>query len=152
MNGLGEGLKRLFEQLSRGPASGRASVTTSSFADHDQLDLNPSNPRAARIRAIVPKNASRGLTLTIGKGTIFEIPEDGGRYTEHRSAFDEAATISKAVVAGRFRERVRINGENRVVSSKGTVDVPPAVTARWRRLFVNPFGRTAVEHVQYEPY
>lgn len=147
-----ENIRELFEQLSQGPASGRASVTMRSLADHLQVDLNPTNPRAARIRAIIPRDASRGVTLAIGKGTIFEIPENGGRYTENHSAVDEAKSISKAVLAGRFREKVRTDRENRIVSSKGTVDIPPPITARWRRLLVNPFRRTSVEFLEYEPY
>ena len=152
MNNLRESVVDLFEELTRGPASGRASVTTTSFADHDQVDLNPSNPRAARIRAMLAKDASQGITLVIGRGTILEIPENGGRYTENHSAIDEARTISKAVAGGRFKERVRINSENRVVSSIGAIDIPPLVTVRWRRLFVNPLRRTTREFLEYEPY
>lgn len=152
MNALKERVLLLFEELKDGPASGRASVAATTFEDHDRIDLNPSNPHAARIRAMVAKDPTRGVTLAIGKGTIFEIPENGGRYTENYSAVDEAKTISKAVVAGRFRERVRIDNQNRVVSSRGTIDIPPQVTARWRRLLVNPFKRTSTEFLEYEPY
>jgi hypothetical protein len=147
-----ESLVELFQNLAHDPGSGRAIVTTTSFADHDQVDLSPSNPRAARMRAILSKNTRHGVTLVIGKGTIFEIPENGGRYSEQPSAIDEARVISKAVIGGRFSEKVRTNSQNRVVSSKGTVDIPPLMTARWRRLFVNPFQRTSVEFKHYEPY
>jgi hypothetical protein len=150
-NRLRESFEKLFKELSENQTSGGASVTLTSFPDRDQFDLNPSNPRAARIRAIVP-NASQSVTLAIGKGTIFEIPEGGGRYTEHCSAIKEAEAISKAIVAGRFRESVRINEKKRVVFSEGTVDLPPVISVRWRRLIVNPFQRTSVEHLQYESY
>jgi len=152
MNELGQRVQDLFQELVHGPASGRASVAITSFADRDLVDLNPSNPRAARIRAILAKDPRRGVTLAVGKGTIFEVPEGGGRYTENYSAVDEATSISKAVVAGRFREKVRTDSEDRVVSSEGTVDVPPPITARWGRLFINPFRRTSVEFLEYEPY
>ena len=152
MNVTQESYSELFADLASNLVTGRASITSTSFADREQVDLTPENPRAARIRAILPKNRGRGITLVIGTGTIFEIPDTGGRYTECHSAVEEARTISMAVIAGRFTERVRIGKKDRVVSSVGTVDIPPPVTVRWRRLRLNPFQRTSVKHIKYEPY
>lgn len=152
MKSLQQDFMQLFEALAHDAAPEGATVAANSFADHDQIDLVPSNPCAARIRAILPRSQAQGVTLVVGKGTIFEIPENGGRYTEHHTAIEEAAALSKAVVGGRFTERVRTDSKNLVISSKGIIDVPPAVTARWRRLLTNPFRRTYVKHFHYEPY
>lgn len=168
MKALREGFLQLFRRLAGDFVPGRASIAEKTFGTSDEIELCPSNPRAARILVIVPKDQAPvvtlatgrrsifeiprgGVTLVIGKGTIFEIPEGGGRYTEHHSVIEEAEAICRAVLAGRFEERVKTIGEN-VVFSRGTVDLPPPVTARWRQLFYNPFRRTSVSHLHYEAY
>jgi len=168
MESLKERFLQLFRKLADDFVSGRASVGEVTFADRDHVELRPSNPRAAPILVIVPKDEAPvvtlvtrkrsifkiprdGVTLVIGKGTIFEIPKEGGRYTEHHSVVEEAGAICRAVLTGRFEERVKIKGDD-VVSSKGTVDLPPPVTARWGQLFYNPFRRTSVHHLHYEAY
>jgi len=152
MEYLTEPIAKLFQQLADGPAAGRASVKVSNFVDHDSVELLPSNPRAARIVAIIPKKERYPLTLAAGKGTIFEIPEMGGRYTETNSVLDEARILSQAVIGGRFSEKVKSNIKDEVVSSMGTVDLPPPITVRWGKLTINPFQRTSVEDLHYEPY
>lgn len=168
MESLREGFLQLFRKLAADFGSGRASIAEETFSTSDEIELCPLNPRAARILVIVPKDEAPALThvtgkrsifgiprgtvtLVIGKGTIFEIPKEGGRYTEHHSVIEEAEAICRAVLAGRFEERVKIKGDD-VVFSRGTVDLPPPVTARWGRIFRNPFRRASVCDLHYEAY
>lgn len=149
---LREHFGQLFHKLANELASGKAVLREESFVDRELIDLCPSNPRAARIRVILPKNRAVGvITLVVGKGTIFEIPEGGGQYTEHYSAIEETEAICRAVLAGRFRERVKMKGSE-VVSSRGTVDLPPAVTVRGCKTFHNPFRPATVIDRHYEAY
>ena len=143
--------REMFEHLAEELGSGRASVQARSLGDQDWVELNPSNPSAARIRAILPKRREAGVTVVVGVGTIFEIPDEGGRYTERRSVVEEAEAICRAVLAGRFKERVRLRGD-RVTSSKGTLDLPPPITVKWGRMFCNPLQRVSVRDLSYEAY
>lgn len=140
------------QQLAQGWASDKASLSTKDLADHLEIHLSPVNPRAAEILLIIPAGQRDDVTIILGKGSIFEVPENGGRYTGHRSVAAEVAAICEAVIAGKFTERVKLDARNEVFSSRGTVDLPPLITARWRQLFYNPFRRTSTRSLSYEPY
>ena len=114
------------------------------------LEMVPSRPNAAPVSAIVPADESEGVTLVAGKGSYFEIPREGRRYTS-LPLFDEVKAICRAVIAGRFEEWVALDGDD-VVRSKGVVDLNPAVVVRWRQLSWRACGRKLKTHHAYDPW
>ena len=152
MDELNAELAAALTKLASELAPGRASMSSRNVADHHELELLPANPRAARLLAVLaPGNKGATVTLFLGKGSVFEIPERGARYTDH-PLLGEFTALCEAVIKGRFKEKVRIKGSDDVVASSGTVNVPPAVTAHWRQLFYNPFRPTRTEELEYEAY
>ena len=103
------------------------------------LEMMPLRPNAARICIIVPSGPAEGLTLIAGKGTFFEVPKGGRRYTD-LSAVDEARVICVAVIRGKLAERVVLDGAE-VLRGKGTIQLERPVTVKWRQFSFDPFGR-----------
>jgi hypothetical protein len=140
----------IFERLLDQLGASRADLAVQTFDDHRQLGLIPKNPLAAKILAIVPRDYPAKLTLWAGRGTCFEIPFDGSRYTD-RPFLDEIKVICEAVISGRISEDVWFKG-SRMSKSKGVVDIPPTATVRWRLLFTNPLKSATLNHFTYKPY
>ena len=117
------------------------------------LDLSPANPNAAPIRVIVPVNEEGELTLVAGRGTFFEIPQGGHRYTE-LPFVEEIKSICLAVIAGTLEECVLLDGDE-VLRGVGSIKLPQAstrTTVRWRRIYFRPFHKKEKKHFTYEPY
>lgn len=151
METLVESVSRLLQKLVGGLPQGTAVTTSRTFVETTEIEIRPANPHAARILAIIPKDEQRDLTLLVGEGTFFEVPPEGGRYTRY-PLLDEIKTICEAVIARGCQEKVRLKEGDGVVWGKGTVDLPPPVTVRWRQILSNPLRRTKTEQHQYEPY
>src|SRR5215471_12499584 len=76
-----------------------ASMKTTRKEKCTLIELTPTNVNAAPISLIVPFEEKREVTLIAGKGSFFEIPLLGHRYTD--LAFtEEVRTICLAVIAG----------------------------------------------------
>jgi hypothetical protein len=148
---LVERVSQVFQKLVGGLPPGTAVITSRALVETIEVEIRPANPHAAPILAIIPKDDHRDLTLVIGKGTFFEVPPEGGRYTGS-PLLHEIKTICEAVIARGCHEKVRLKEGEGVVWGKGTVDIPPPVTVRWRQVFSNPFRRARAEEHQYEPY
>lgn len=145
-----ESLEAVLRDLLRNLPETSASISVRSQPNVSQIRIIPVNPRAAGISVIVPRNQSEGVTLVAGKGSYFEIPPDGHRYT-NLPLLGEVEAIASAVIAGGLRESVRISGDE-VVRGVGTINLPEPMTVRWRQLSFRPFRKTQGREYSYEPY
>jgi len=146
---LAEEIRAALEDLVAGLPEGSASVRAEDGRDITTLRVDPSSPTAAPVSVIVP-HLGGGVTLQAGKGTIFEIPPAGRRYTG-LPLLEELKSICSAVLGGGLEESVVFAGSE-VVKAVGSVRLQRPVTVRWRRAFVNPFKHRKEELLRYEPY
>jgi hypothetical protein len=114
------------------------------------IKMVPTDPKAAPITVIVPDDENADVTLVAGKGSYFEIPRTGRRYT-NLPLLEELRAISRAVVNGKLHEEVTMDS-GEVVSGIGHTEVPDPVTVRWRKLSFRAFGKTQTVRLRYEPY
>ena len=147
---LAERTEALFRELLDALPEGCASIRRTSETRVVVLEMVPSRPSAAPISAIVPRDDRQGLTLVAGKGSYFEIPRDGHRYTD-QPLFEEVKTICSAVIAGRLEEWVALDGAD-VVRGKGTIGLHRTVTVRWRELSLRAFRHKLRNHCRYDPW
>ena len=145
-----ENLEAALRELLRTLPETAASISMRSQADVSQIRVTPINPRAAAITVIVPNNESEGVTLIAGKGSYFEIPPDGHRYT-NLPLLDEVQSIACAVIGGGLRESVKMLGDE-VVQGVGTINLPKPMTVHWRQFLFRPFKRKESREFSYEPY
>ncbi len=129
-----------------------AVVQTKSQPRSTVLEILPTNSRAAPITIVVPDNAEeKGVTLIAGRGSFFEIPRNGGRYTNF-TFLEELKSIIGAVFAGGLEEFVTLGGDE-VLQGKGTIQLQgEPMTVRWGRLSFRPFRKKERKHFKYEPY
>ena len=139
----------LFRKLAAGLPDGCASVHVTVGTQAGIVQLLPRNSRAAPLRAIVSDN-DKQVTLIAGRGSFFEIPNTGHRYTK-LPLVEEVEAISLAVINGKLEESVVLDGEE-VLFGKGTVVLLEPITVRWRKMFFNPFRRSRSEKFNYESY
>lgn len=126
-----------------------ASVQIVPHGDSTGIEVVPANPKAAQITVIVPAKES-SITLVAGRGSYFEIPEKGHRYTS-LPFMEELKTICSAVIYGKLEESVLLDGEE-VLQATGTIQLPRIATVRWKRLSFRLFRRTVRKIFQYESY
>lgn len=135
--------------IARLPA-GCASLKTSEGSVHGQwfIEVEPANPRSARIQALVDPDM---VWLSLGLGGVFEVPE-GGRYTKYEY-LEEIRLLCSGVIAGDYEEKVRMVGTD-VLASRARITLSTGATAKsyWRRVFFNPFKKRSSVHKTYEPY
>lgn len=113
------------------------------------ISLTPSSPTAAQISVNIA--TEHEVTLSFGRGSIYEVPARGRRYTD-TPFLEEVRLLSSAVMQGRFTETIWLK-EDEVVQSRGEVtigDKPVAVF--WRQLGSNPFRRRRKEMISYTPF
>jgi hypothetical protein len=129
-----------------------AVVQTKSQPHSTVLEILPTNSRAAPVTIVVPDSAEvEGVTLIAGRGSFFEIPRNGGRYTDF-TFLEELKSIIGAVFAGGLEESVTLEGDE-VLRGKGTIQLHgEPMTVRWRRLSLRPFRKKDKKHFKYEPY
>lgn len=142
-------VRAVFEDLLRTLPEGCASVRAEEGEGATTVLLQPSNPDAAPIAAIVPGGGG-GVTLVIGRGSFFEIPREGRRYT-HLPLIEEVRAICTAAVRQGLEETVEFRGPE-LLKGTGTIRLAEPVTVRWRRAFFNPFRARTRERVKYQPY
>lgn len=146
-------LEVLLRSLSAELPEGCASVLKMSQTDCAVLDMNPSNPHAAQIRIIIPVDVSRGVTLIAGKGSFFEIPFEGRRYTA-LPFLEEVQSICRAVIAGTLEESVLLDHDE-VIQGTGSIKLPQAsavTTVKWGQIYFRPFRKKTKKEFRYEPY
>jgi hypothetical protein len=115
---------------------------------NDYIEIQPNNPRAARIRILNLNDPGSEYALVLGKGTIVEIPISGNASTG-LSAQDELVQVCKAVFEGGFTERIvsffgkdlLIIGcarlRNRTIRSMSGVPLPYPF---WHKVEYEPYG------------
>lgn len=118
------------------------------------VELVPANPNAASIDVLVPHNAEKvGVTLIAGRGSFFEVPIIGYRYTDLPFR-EEIRSICLAVITGGLEESVVLDGDE-VLQGKGTIKLPQAstpTTVHWHQVYFRPFRKKQRKHFKYEPY
>jgi hypothetical protein len=147
-----EDVKKLVVDLIATLQGKSATVQTDLHSGCTLLKIVPSDSHAAPIKIVVPTNADqKGVTLIAGRGSFFEIPRSGGRYTD-AGFFDEIRTICEAVIAGGLEEFVTLHGDE-VLQGKGRIELHGEPTkVRWRRLAFWPFRKKERKHFKYGPY
>jgi hypothetical protein len=149
-NRLAEDIESLFRELLAKLPDGSASLHETLGHKLTFVKLVPAKPNSAPISVIVPTSPDEGVTLIAGKGSFFEIPSSGGRYTKF-PLIEEVRSISSAVIAGKLEEWVLLDGDE-VLEGKGIIELDGPMTVRWRRLYFRPFRKTLTEHYRYEPW
>lgn len=147
---LAQRTEEVFRELLEALPDGCASIRRTTETHAVVLEVAPSEPSAAPISAIVPADEGRGITLIAGKGSYFEIPKDGHRYTD-QPLFGELKAICSAVINGRLEEWVALD-EGDIVRAKGTIGLDRAVTVRWRELSLRAFRHKLKTHYRYKPW
>jgi len=147
---LRESVEELFRELLDELPEECASIQRKSEGRSVLLELLPSRPNAASICVIVPADEHAGVTLIAGRGSFFEIPKSGRRYTG-LPLIDEMRSICLAVIAGRLEEWVVLDGAE-VLEGKGVIELPQPLTVRWRQLSFRPFRKKLRMHYRYEPW
>jgi hypothetical protein len=146
-------LKALFQELVSKLPQSCASIHLRSEPKCAVLDLVPANPNAAPISITVPLAEKQGVTLVAGKGSFFEIPPEGHRYTD-LPFVEEVRSICIAVIAGTLSESVLLDGDE-VLQGEGSIKLSQAsapTTVRWRQFYFRPFRKKDRKHFRYEPY
>jgi len=114
------------------------------------LVLSPSNSSAARIHVDVSDELGF-VSVSLGRGALFEVPVEGHRYSDLDS-LDEVRALCLAAVRGHLVETVRFKGSE-VVGASATARIGSAeVGDSWHKVFVNPFRRGQKKTFTYEPY
>jgi len=145
-----EAVGKLFRELASGLPANTVVLEETSDSRSVMYTLTPTRANAAPLCAILPARGSDGVTLIGGRGSFFEIPSGGRRYTS-RAFVEELRSICQAVIAGRLEEWVLLDGED-VLRGRGVLDLPPPMTVRWGQLSFRLLGRTRKAHYRYAPW
>jgi hypothetical protein len=145
-------IRRLFQDLADALPPGAASleiVEGSRPGEGLTIALVPSSPTAAQIGVRVD-NALE-VTLGFGKGSIYEVPAKGKRYTDS-PCVEEVRLLCLAVINGLFTETIWLKGDE-VVQARGEVRIGDKVVPHfWREILTNPLQRRRKERIMYTPF
>lgn len=141
---------RLFQDLvsSLPPHCASLKIVDDSSTGYLTVVVTPSSDKAARIHAEVDDRV--GVTLSFGKGAVFEVPVKGMRYT-NLPCLEEVRALCMAVMAGRFEEEVLLVGTD-VLGARAKIYLDKPVNERWRELKFYPFRRIVKENLKYSAY
>lgn len=149
----GTELKRAVEaRLATVILPGAGTINASADADRTVFTIKATNRTAADIRIIVPEGGEP-LTVVAGRGTVFEIPSRGRRYSD-LPALDELEAICRGVMTNGLEETITLVGDE-VLRGSGSVRLPGAVnptTVRWARLSLRPFAKKEKRSDRYDPW
>lgn len=116
------------------------------------IEIRPSNPKAARLE--VRFEADFGAYLTVGVGSVFEIPLKGKRYTEFGFP-QEVELLCRAVIEGNFKEYLLMS-KGKLLGATGEVVLEDQrsspVKESWVRLGLGLLSRKERKVHSYEPY
>ena len=150
MRPVQDAVKVLFQELLKGLPQDCALPRCTGDDRSTMVELVPSRTGAASLSAIVPANESEGVTLIAGRGSFFEIPEGGRRYT-NLPLIEEMKAICNAVIAGHLEEWVVLDGDE-VLQGRGILQLERPITVRWSHLSFRLFQRKRQTHHRYEPW
>jgi hypothetical protein len=152
MSSITETVEEVITRLARSLPADTAELTVEAgdVPRSKAIRLAPRNPRAAPIDAYVDPETEY-VGITVGHGTVFEVPMAGRRYSD-LDFRDEVRAICLAAIRGDVRETVWFKG-GEVVGGKGSATIgSQEVGDSWRALFTNPFRRRTKKSFLYEPY
>jgi len=132
---------------------GRGKLYESRYQSCDEFTLTPTKGEAAALRVIVPHSPGEVVTIWAGRGTVFEVPEGGRRYTTS-AQLGEILTICGAVMDQGLEESVVFDG-GELLRGVGTVRLPGASSptkVQWGRLSLRPFSKKEQSSTNYEPW
>jgi hypothetical protein len=141
-------IERLLDSLPTGAAELAVEHDEGSGARY--VTLTPSNRAAAPIHVDV-SNDSDVVTLTIGRGAIFEVPLNGHRYSG-LPYLEEVRAICLAAIRGEVEETVWLKGDSIVGGSARAKIGSTTVGDSWKKLFTNPLRRATKKSFSYRPY
>jgi len=95
-----------------------------------------------------------GAYLTVGRGSIFEIPFEGRRYTQE-SFTEDVKSLIEGIIKNGFEEEILILG-GVVAGASGAIKRGGAISAdireSWRKIGLRVFAKRTREHHLYSPY
>lgn len=116
------------------------------------IRITPANPKSASIEIVLDKKF--GAYLTVGRGSIFEIPFEGKRYTE-ADFVSEITNLVSGITHGGFQEDIFIS-RGKVVGASGSINaggrLKTVVSDAWMKLGWRFLSKRLREHYTYPPY
>jgi hypothetical protein len=88
--------------------------------------------------------------VSLGRGSVFEVPREGHRYTD-LDCLDEIRALCVAAIRGELRETVVFKGDEVVGADTRLKVGSTEIGDSWRQL-TNPFRRPVKRSFEYEPY
>jgi hypothetical protein len=146
-----QSLKESLELLLSG-SSGQLQCGSFQTSKEATLKITSTHPNRAPIEVTLDEDF--GAYLKVGKGSIFEIPFEGKRYTKHDFA-EEIIMLVSGIIGSGFEESVLIS-KGTVVGASGIIRRGGRLTKdaseSWRKIGWNLFSRREHEHHNYPPY
>lgn len=143
-------IQYVLDELIATMPQGCAEVTVKRDERASTIEIHPRHAAAAPICVIVPSGAKGDVTVIAGKGTFFEIPPEGRRYTALPLP-EEVAALCSAVITGGLTENV-VSADSEVIEGQGTIQMGDPVTVRWKQLTLKHFTKKHKESLTYDPY
>jgi hypothetical protein len=145
------GILRVMEQIMAGLPPGAAKLSVERTTSRVIARIEPSNPAAAHITVHVESGVPM-IDVTLGQGGFFEVSAEHTRFSDLEEPLDEVRALCLAAINGKYKEKVRLKGDE-VVSSHGIVQIGSREEpVHWRQLFTNPLRRSMRRAFSYEPY
>jgi len=133
-------------------SSGELQSVSSDSTKETTLKIVSTQPERAPIEMTL--EADFGAYLTVGKGSLFEIPFEGKRYTKHHFA-EEITTLISGILSSGFEEDVLVS-KGTVIGASGIIRrggrLTKDVSESWRQLGWAIFSKRKREHHSYLPY
>ncbi len=146
-----QGLKDSLELLLSG-SSGKLESVSSHAPKETTLRVTSTQPNRAPIEMTV--DADFGAYLTVGKGSLFEIPFEGKHDTKH-DFVEEISTLISGIMTGGFEEDVLI-AKGAVVGASGIIRrggrLTEDISESWRKIGWHLLSKREREHHTYLPY
>ncbi len=146
-----QSLRDSLESLLLG-SSGQVQSAKSDTSKEATLKITSTHPNRAPIEIILDEDF--GAYLKVGKGSIFEIPFEGKRYTKH-DFVEEITTLISGIISSGFEEDVLIS-KDKAVGASGIIKRGGRLTEdaseSWRKIGWDLFSKRVREHHSYMPY
>lgn len=146
-----QSLKDLLEPLLTG---GKGRLHLRGFEGPKEATLEITSTRGCGAPIEVTLDEDFGAYLTVGKGSIFEIPFDDKRYSQ-RGFMDSVVTLISAIINNGFEEAVLIS-KGEVVGASAIIRRGGSLTTdakdSWRKIGRHLFSKRERERHTYPPY
>jgi hypothetical protein len=132
--------------------SGRLLSVISENSKEATLKITSTQPDRAPIEITLDEDF--GAYLKVGRGSIFEIPFEGNRYTKYDFVEELAALVGGIINSG-FEEDV-VTSKDKVIGASGIIRRSGNLTQdaheSWRRISWDLFSKRERTHHTYFPY